>query len=185
MITQIFNQECFKIISLFALAPGIKLNRNEIKEKTYMNNVLLDKALVKILSANILKKEKRLYSINFENDNSKKLTDICSKQYINLKELPLKIYFLITDFITQLSILKEIEVYLFGSYSKLIFNQKSDVDIAILGKINNKKVTNLVSKLEKKYAIKLEIHFFDKKEFYKNKQDPLIKDIIKNGERLI
>ena len=31
----------------------------------------------------------------------------------------------------------------------------------------------------------IEIHYFSKNEFYKNKKDPLIKDILKNGVRVI
>lgn len=77
-------------------------------------------------------------------------------------------------------------MYLFGSYSKLIYNENSDVDIAlVITSINEDIINKIVNKLEKKYDKKIELHIFDKQKFYKNKKDPLIKDIVKNGVRLI
>ena len=43
----------------------------------------------------------------------------------------------------------------------------------------------VVAKLEKKYERKIEIHTFEKKAFYQNKNDPLIKNILKDGIKLV
>lgn len=185
MISLIFNKDIFKILAIFSVSPGSRFKRNELKEKTKLNNVPLDNALAKLLKTNLLKKEKTLISINFENQTVKPLLEIISKQYKSLKEIPLNIYFLLMDIIDSIALIKA-EVYLFGSYSKLIYNENSDVDIAlVITSINEDIINKIVNKLEKKYDKKIELHIFDKQKFYKNKKDPLIKDIVKNGVRLI
>lgn len=185
MISQIFTQNTFKIISLFSLSPGSSFNRKAIKEKTKLNNIPLDEAIARLISSEILKKEKNYYSINFENEYSQGFIDICSKQQKQMKNLPLNIYFLITDFVLQISTHKHAEAYLFGSYSKLIFTEKSDVDIAVVSiKIDKKAIEKTARKLEKTYKKQIQLHYFEKKAFYKNKKDPIVKEIIENGIKL-
>src|SRR3989344_7864048 len=179
MITQVFDKDVVKILTLFSLSPGSRFNRNQIKEKTLLNNVPLDNALNLLLQTGIIKKEKRLYSLNFDNIYYRKILDMISTQYKSLKEIPLKAYFIITDLSYELNSYKNIELYLFGSYSKLIYTKNSDIDLALLSnmKLN---IHKIITKIEKRYNINIEIHYFSKNEFYKNKKDPLIKDILKN-----
>ena len=109
------------------------------------------------------------------------------RQYKGLKELPLNVFLLIIDLIDSLSTIRKIEVYLFGSYSKLIYREKSDIDIAVLLQSENKKINfdKISQKLEKIYGTRVEIHDFDKGKFYDNKDDPLVSDILRNGIRLL
>lgn len=187
MIELIFDKDCFKVLSLFSISPGSGFRRTQIKEKTLLNNVPLDKALAKLLKTKVLRVEKNIYRIDFENEYSKKVLDIVTKQHKELKELPLNVYFLIIDLVDYLSTRKRIDVYLFGSYSKLIYREKSDVDIAVLGPedMNMEMLAKISKKLEKSYGKHVEIHDFVKDDFYKNKKDPLVKDILQNGVRLI
>ncbi len=187
MICQVFTQDCYKIMSLFSLSPGSRLNRKEIKEKTRLNNVTLDKALSKLSSSEIIKREKNFYSINFENESAKKVLELCLKQYKQLKELPLDIFYLIVDLIAFLSSIKRIEVILFGSYAKLIYKDNSDLDLAILSEKSLKRsnINQIIHKLEKSYNKKIEAHYFEKKNFYKNRKDPLVKGILRDGVKLI
>jgi|SRR5271157_2328071 len=189
MIEMIFDKDCFKILSLFSISPGSGFRRTQIKEKTLLNNVPLDKALTRLMITNILRNDKNIYRINFENEYSKKVVEIVSKQHKDMKELPLNVYFLIIDLVDYLSAMKRksIEVYLFGSYSKLIYREKSDVDIAVLGPedLDIDAISEISKKLENKYDKHIELHEFVKGEFYKNKRDPLVNDILTNGIRLI
>jgi len=182
MIINLFKEDVFKILSFFSLSPGSKFNRNEIKEKVILNNVPLDNALSFLLNSKILKIERKIYSVNFDNEHSKFIIDLIIKEYKYLKNIPFKVYLVIIDIINRLSNQKNLELYLFGSYSKLIYKENSDIDLAVLnGRISN----IIINKLEKKYNITIEIHYFDKIKFYNNKKDPLIKDIIRNGMKLI
>lgn len=186
MISQVFTQNAFKVISLFSLSPGSRFNRKEIKERTFLNNQPLDDALAGLLSSGIIRKEGNYYSVNFENEYSQRLIELCLKQHKQMKSLPLKVYFLIADLVSALSKKKGMETYLFGSYSKLIFTDESDIDIAVLyTSVDKKAIGKEAEKLEKSYGKKVQMHFFDKKAFYSNKKDPLVREILKNGVKLI
>jgi len=185
MISTIFNKNQFKILTIFSISPGSKHSRNELKERTKLINMALDNALKQLISSKILLKEKRLLRLNLENEDVKEIIRIISKEYKQLKELPLNIYFLIIDFLNLLN--ETYEVYLFGSYAKLIFKKDSDIDFAIISNdintLKRKKINEKVLKLEKKYSKKIELHYFGK-DIYKNKKDPLVKEILINGEKL-
>ncbi len=87
MINQIFNLDSFKILSLFSLSPGSRFRRKEIKERTKLNNIPLDKTLLKLLSGKILKKEENLYMLNFENKNTGKNNGINIKTIYKFKRI--------------------------------------------------------------------------------------------------
>ena len=79
-------------------------------------------------------------------------------------------------------------MYLFGSYAKIIYKKNSDIDLAIISdKINEKdkkEINKRIKTIESRFQKTIEIHYF-KTNFYKNKSDPLVKDILKNGIKLI
>jgi len=184
---QIFNKDIFKILTIISLSPGSKFSRDELKKYTKMNNVLLDNALNILINSKIILREKRFFFLNLEKEDVKNVIDIVSLNYKKLNSLPLNVYFSILDFIFYLSRYKNFRLYLFGSYSKLIFNDKSDIDIAIVADSldKNKKLFNKIAqKIEKTYGKEIEIHYFSTN-FEKQKNDPLVKEILKNGVRLI
>lgn len=180
----IFDKEVFKILTIFSLMPGGRFFRKELKEKTKMNNVTLDAALNILINARIIIKKGRYLSLNLE--NSKQILDIIKNNYKKLKELPINVYFSIIDFVSFISRFGNIEVYLFGSYSKLVYKDTSDIDIAIIStnNLNRKMLAKSIQKIEKRFNKAVEIHYFDSN-FYKNKKDPLVNDILKNGIKLI
>ncbi len=187
MINSIFNTEIFKILTLFSISKGSRLQRKELKDKTKMNNVVLDNALSSLLNAGIIKKDKRLFCLNLENDNAKIIAEIAVKQYQDFREIPFKVYFAIVEIADFLSKLKFLSAYLFGSYAKLVFNDNSDIDVAIISNIKDiikRDFAKLMQKLESRYSVKIEVHYFSNN-FYKNKKDPLVNEILKNGIKII
>jgi len=183
MIGLLFDRNVFKVLTLFSLSPGSKFKRNEIKEKILLNNVPLDKCLGIMVCAGILKKDRKIYSLNFESEYQQQIIGVVSKEYKYFREIPLKIYFLLYDFISEIKI--DGELFLFGSYAKLIYKEGSDVDIAFVGNNPDKKQVNkIITKLEKKYDSVIEIHYFGKDEFYNCKKDPLVSDIMRNGVKI-
>jgi len=203
MISQLFTQDTFKLLTLFSLSPGSRFNRNEIKERVVLNNVPLDKAISRLLASGVVRKEGSLYSLNFENSYSKMLIDVCRRQHVQLKKLPLKVYFLLADLALHVSSVRGVEVYLFGSYSKLVFTERSDVDIAFLlpkqhrdtpdackrplspASSGRDSLLKLAAKAGEAYGMNVEPHFFEKSGFYANRKDPLVKEILKNGVRIV
>ncbi|MBT4539962.1 hypothetical protein HOC35_00465 [Candidatus Woesearchaeota archaeon] len=182
MITDLFDKNIVKVLTLFSISHGSGFTRNEIKEKTMLNNVPLDIAIQTLLYNSILVQNKRVFRLNFENKQMKPLLDLVGKEYLRFKELPLNVYVLLLDLSSAFSGFKNIDnMWLFGSYSKLIYNNRSDVDIAFIfnKKVNKKEIKNKIKSLEKKYKKVIEEHFFDKKDMTTN--DSLIKEIKKNG----
>lgn len=185
MISTILKDDIFKVLSLYAITPGINLNREQIKNKLKINNVPLDKSLSKLLSSKILIKTKLTYSLNFSSE-SKIIIELIKNDLKKIKDPPLNIFFAINEIINLLSNFKDVEIILFGSYAKLIYRDDSDIDIAIISieKLESKNIKVKLFEIEKKYGKKIEIHYFNKQEFYKNKKDPLIKEIITQGINL-
>lgn len=184
MITDIFDRNIGKILSLFSISPGSKFTRKEIKEKTMLYNIPLDKALTVLLNNKILIKEKRLLSVNFEDNNAKNIIEIIKKEYLRFKEIPLKIYYLLLDICASLSELNQIEnICLFGSFAKLIYTEKSDIDLGIIlqreDKVLIQKIKSEIAKIEKKYEKTIEEHFFEKNDL--SEKDPLIEEIKRNN----
>jgi len=186
MISMIFKKEILELLVIFSLAPGAKFSRNELKEKTKLNNVNLDNAIAASLSSNLIKKEKRGLSLNLE--NAGEIIRIIGEDYARLNKLPLDAYFSIIELMSYLTRLKGIEAFLFGSYSKLVFNEKSDIDIAVVSdkiKSEHKKELNkIIHKIKHRYSKEIELHYFAQN-LYKNRRDPLVAEILKNGIRLI
>ena len=187
MITDIFYKDAVMVLTLFSVSPGSKFTRNEIKEKTALNNIPLDNALNVLLNNRILTREKRFFSLNFENKNSKILLDAIKNEHIRFKEIPLKIYYLMLDASDVMSHITSItKVYLFGSYAKLIYTDRSDVDLAIVLEKSDKgtidKIKKSANKIEKKYGKSIELHFFEEKDM--RQKDPIIKEILKNNVEL-
>lgn len=187
MISLMFMPDCFKILTFFSLSPGSSWNRKEIQDRLKLNNVPLDKALTQLRNAGILQKKKKYYSLQWGSEYTKKIIGLCQEQFKQLRELPLPIYNTLVDFLYYISTYKNIEVFLFGSYAKLIYTENSDMDIAIIywPKIDRGKIQKSVSKLEKIYGRKIDIHYFEKEKFYKSKKDPLVHGIMKDGVKLV
>ena len=186
MIASNFNKDIFEVLTIFSMSPGSRFSRKELKEKTRLNNVNLDNALNSLINADIIKKERKYFSFNLE--GNKEIITLVSKEYKKLKEIPLDSYFSVINIIFLLNKFRKISVYLFGSYAKLVFREGSDIDIAVISNSINdkgrKKINEGAQKIERKYGKRIEVHYFGMN-FYKNRKDPLVKEIIKNGVKLI
>ena len=183
MIGVLFNRSVFKILTLFSLSPGARFLRKEIKEKTKLNNISLDEALNLLFSTGILKKERRLIYLDIE--KSRDIMRIVSEEYRRFRRIPLNVYFSVLYLAYFLS-KKRIDAYLFGSYAKLIFDEESDIDIAVVGEIKDserREIERIVEKIERRYGKRIEIHYFSKG-FYRERKDPIVRDIKRNGIRI-
>lgn len=187
MIANLLDKNVIRVLGLFLISPGSRYIRKEVKEKTNMHNVPLDKTLNHLLTLRIIKQEKNLLMLNQENE-FKEVIEKLRKEFIELN-LPLKIYYLLLDISNKLIEINGIKsIYLFGSYAKLIFHEKSDVDLAIISgkKMKDKierMVKNTAEKISRKQKKKIEVHFFTEEDM--KAKDPLIKDILRNGKKIL
>lgn len=190
MISNIINKNLIKIIAYLVISPGSRYTRKEIKEKTSMNNTPLDDAIAKLKLLKIIKKEKSLYSINLESERTKSISELLKTEYSKYN-LSYNNFIILLEILDKISKFSHIEdIILFGSYSKLVHTDRSDIDIAIISsnKLNNKieaKIKKALNNLSEKEKKIIEPHLFTTKEIKENKSDPLIKDIIRNGKSLI
>jgi len=186
MIALIFDTNCFKILSLFAVFPEPGFRRNEIKEKTKLNNVPLDKALTKLLASHVLSVENNVYGLELENKYTKRAVKLALRQYRALNELPFDLYLLLIDLAEGFSSIKSLELYLSDDPSKSSY-QKSSIEITIISpkEIDKKSISKIIKKMTTKYRKQVEVHDFITASFYKNPDDPKIKDLIDNSIKLI
>lgn len=76
--------------------------------------------------------------------------------------------------------------FLFGSYAKGGFKSDSDIDIFVIGKVDDDQVFKAVQKVERRIGREINYHIADKNEFLKKiKTNSFYKDIIKNPVLLI
>lgn len=191
MMSNIFNKDAVKILSYLLISPGSKYTRNEIKEKTKMNNIPLDKTLTKLIILKILKKEKNLLMLNLGQEEAKEII-IKIKEDFKKLNLPHNIFSTTLDISDKLAELKYIrKAILFGSYAKLIYSDNSDIDIAIILDVKVKNLNKLkkiiekdINKISKKNKKEIELHFFNESDL-KHKEDALIKDILRNGKDIL
>lgn len=192
MKTNILDKNLVKVLSFFLISPGSRYNRRDIQEKTKMNNLPLDNTIQRLLALKLIKKNKQLYNLNFDMEENKKIFSIISNEY-KYFNLPYKIFNILTEISNIFLKIREINsAILFGSFAKLIHNEKSDIDIAIIlkNKIKNtqkteKIIKDRISKIAKKNKKEIELHFFIQKDLQAGKTDPLIEDILKNGKEIL
>lgn len=191
MITDLFDKNIVKILSFLLISPGSKYKRNEIKDKTKMNNIPLDSTLRKLKSLKIIEEKKKIISLNFNIEKNQDIFKLLSDEYKHFN-VPFGVFQILAEFSDKLTKINNINsAILFGSYAKLIYTEKSDIDIAVIFKDKIKdaqKIEKLVkdnaAKISKKRGMDIQLHFFSQIDIKKNKSDPLIKDIIRNGKIL-
>ena len=169
------------------ISPGSRYIRREIKEKTEIHNVPLDNSLAELLTSKLIERKGKLYFLNVENRIIKEMLE----EIEEIKSLPLKVQFILLEFVKSILAIRGIEnIILFGSYSKLIYSDKSDIDVAVIFKEENenegtkKRISHIAREISKKHKKEIQEHFFTKSDM-KHKEDPLIKDILRNGKVLI
>jgi len=77
-------------------------------------------------------------------------------------------------------------LYLYGSYAKGVFNEESDIDLAVfLDKedLDGFEEDVQLMKLRRKVDMRIEPHLFAKSDY--DETNPYIKEIIESGERII
>jgi predicted nucleotidyltransferase len=180
MISNLFEKNIVKILTYFLISPGSRYTRKEIKEKTKMNNVPLDNTLTKLKNLKLLNENKKIYELNFKIEKNKEIFGIISSEY-KYFNIPHEVFNIILESEEKLAKNKTVKsMILFGSYAKLIHTENSDIDIAIITKSKTKKQTDKIKKETKRLNKKLELHFFEENDLKAN--DPLIKDILRNGK---
>ena len=168
----ILNKNLIKILEVFSEDYNKRIYGRDVAKKLKMNQKTVSNILNKLEKENILKfsieGKNKYYYLNKFNSNIKEI--------VKLIEIQRKIEFLdrykkFRELFDKINERAKGTLIIFGSYASFSANEKSDLDISIIGKIED------IRDLERLYNIKINIIDISKKDF--NKEDTIIKEIIK------
>ncbi len=173
MSKMIFNEKIIKILEAFSSDYSKRVYGREISRKFKMNQKTISNILNKLEKENILKftseGKNKYYYLNKFNPRIKEI--------IKLIEISRKSNFLDKNKNKQ-ELFEKIEkrtkgvAIIFGSYSKNQANEKSDLDLFVMGSIED------LGDLEQLYNIKINLIKSNAKKF--NPQEHIIQEIINN-----
>ena len=173
MSNMILNNNVLDILESFSEDYNKKIYGRGIAKRLKMNQKTASNILNKLEREHILRfsieGKNKYYYLNNLNQNIKEIIKMIE---INKKIKFLDRYKKFRDLFNKLELLSKGIIVIFGSYANFSANEKSDLDVFVVG--NHKEVKNL----EQLYNIKINIVQIDKKKF--DKEDILIKEIIKN-----
>ena len=166
-----------KIIDLLSKKPTLTINQiaKELKESYSFVNRIINR----MITEELIKKQKIGHSLlcrlNVKNDKTKalmSLNEVNKKQEFLSKNKELK---LITD---ELLKVKADSIAIFGSYAKNTQTRESDIDLFI---VTEKKldITKLSRNIHAKYGKEISPVILTKNQLEKQKDKPIIKEIIK------
>jgi DNA-binding Lrp family transcriptional regulator len=169
----LFNNKKALVLEQFVLERDIRKYGRDIAKRLKLNQKTVSNILNELEKENILKYSRegknKYYFLNKLNSNIKDI--------IKLVEVDRKIRFLdknykLRDLFNKLEERASGMILIFGSYASGKSNDKSDLDIFLIGSIKD------VKDLEELYNIKINIVKSTKDKF--NKNEVFIKEIIKN-----
>jgi len=173
MSNMVLNNNSLEILESFSGDYKKNIYGRDISKKLKMNQKTVSNILNKLEKENILKfsieGKNKYYYLNNLNYKIKEIIKIIE---INRKIKLIEKYKKFSELFNKLESRIEGVLIIFGSYANFLTNEKSDLDILIIGKHQELK------DLEELYNIKINIVKIDKNKF--NKEDILIKEIIKN-----
>lgn len=163
-----------KILRLFFSRPDKEYYLTEIARKIGASPGNSQRELEKMLKAGILNSSKkgnlRMYSLNKTNPLYRQLKQIVNKT-IGIEEEMKKI-------------IKKIKginfAFIFGSYVNGDFSANSDIDLFIIGKIDENQFSREIRTMEKEIDREINYHLYSEKDFNKKfKKNSFLKNIVK------
>ena len=173
MSSMIFNNRTLIVLEEFSSDYKKKIYGRNISRKLKMNQKTVSNILNNLEKQNILKftqeGKNKYYFINKFNSNIKEIIKLIE---INRKIRFIEKYKRIQDLFKKLEEKTEGILVIFGSYANFSSNEKSDIDLFVMGKIKE------IRDLEQLYNIKANIIISEKNKF--NAKEHIIQEIIKN-----
>lgn len=185
MISNILtNKSIWRILILYSYGQGSGYSWSDLKEHTKLHIVSLKNALELLIVHNILKKNKRIYKLNLENQEVQDLMNLINNEKSRLNLPSFDLYLKLNFFLDEIQISKNRnkikEIYLFGSHAKKKASINSDIDIAIISDDLNLNFTKEIIKLEESLKVEFQVITLQKLN-----NDNLSQEIKKHGIKLI
>ena len=193
------TRSAWKILLLMSEAPGKMLTRKQIQEHTKIGNKVLVKFLLLLEKFDLLQSSKigrkNFYKLNVENVYVPVIIELIRTEKRQLNAVYFSSLLVLRDFVYELTNFdfdNVRKVLLFGSVAKHTASIGSDIDIAVITK---KMVspgdqllhTDLVDRLQKRFGIEIQIHYFIEEEFEKLRKSghKLVNEIAADGLVLV
>lgn len=168
-----------KILTLFLANPEREFYLRDISRRLKENTNSVRRELAKLEDAGILKSRRegnlKYYSVNMENPI-----------YDELKSIFLKTEGLGDEIRKKLNKAGGIEkAFIYGSFASGEEKLTSDIDLMIIGKVDQDKLSEIMRRLEDKLSREINYSVFSSKEFEsrKKKKDAFITNVMK-GKRI-
>ncbi len=187
----------WKMLFVFAEAPGKAISRKDIRNLTKLGNKVLVKFLLVLEKFGIVSSRKigksYYYTLNLSNQYVGKILEIISLEKTKLNNPDFFMLNILRDFIYELTNtnLNNLSgVILFGSYAKRTQSNNSDIDVAVILKERNSNdeliIAEITNSLNKRYKKEIQPHYYTLKEFKElGKKDRLVQEIVKDGIALM
>ncbi|MFH1308267.1 MAG: helix-turn-helix domain-containing protein [archaeon] len=169
----LLNDNAFKILAEFSSDYSKRIYGGQVAKKLKMNQKTVSNILNSLEKQNILKystEGKNKYY--FLNRLDPQIQDILKIIEIGRKNDFIKRYAKIKELLIELEKRASGMLVIFGSYANFTSNEKSDLDVFLIGKIKE------LEDLDEKYGIKINLVKSGKDKF--NKEDIFIKEVMKN-----
>ncbi len=169
----LLNNNAFKVLAEFSSDYSKRIYGGQVAKKLKMNQKTVANVLNFLEKQNILKystEGKNKYY--FLNKLNPQIPDILKILEIGRKNNFFDKYPKLKELFIALEKRAEGILVIFGSYANFTSNEKSDLDVFVMGKIRE------IRDLEEKYTIKINVVKSNREKF--NKDDVFIKEIIKN-----
>lgn len=181
----------WRILELLLETPRKAVSRPELLEHTWLGNAPLSQSLRRLVSANILIKEKKgkkeFYYLNLGNEYLLTLQGIWGKERKSLHYLDYDLKVILSELTRPLLEFSGIkEIILFGSQAKGTASIQSDIDLAVI--FENKttaeiEITKIVKVIKEKFNKEIQIHYFTEKSFME--KNILVNEIKSEGISLL
>ncbi|MBN1544003.1 nucleotidyltransferase domain-containing protein [Candidatus Woesearchaeota archaeon] len=191
------TRTAWKILFVFAEAPGKAISRKEIQQLTKLGNKVLTKFLLLLEKFSIITSEKigkaYYYKLNLSSAFTEQIIETIMLEKKQLNNPDFAALNVLREFVYELTNadLENIEqVILFGSYAKRTFSRDSDIDVAIITTEKSADgellITDIIDRLHKRFKKEIQPHYYTAKDFKAlEKKDRLVKEIVKDGIRLL
>jgi predicted nucleotidyltransferase len=191
------TRTAWKILFVFAEAPGKAVSRKEIQQLTKLGNKVLTKFLLLLEKFSMITSSKigkaYYYKLNLSNPFVEQIVGTILLEKKQLNNPDFAVLNVLREFVYELTNadLGNLEqVILFGSYAKRTFSKDSDIDVAIITQEKSADdellITDIIDRLHKRFRKEIQPHYYTAKEFKAlEKKDKLVKEIVKDGIRLV
>ncbi|MBU2561449.1 MAG: nucleotidyltransferase domain-containing protein [Nanoarchaeota archaeon] len=191
------TRTAWKILFVFAEAPGKAVSRKEIQQLTKLGNKVLTKFLLLLEKFGMITSSKigkaYYYRLNLSNPFAEQIVETILLEKKHLNNPDFSALNVLREFVYELTNadLENLEqVILFGSYAKRTFSKDSDIDVAVITQEKSADdellITDIIDRLHKRFRKEIQPHYYTTKEFKAlEKKDKLVKEIVKDGIRLV